>query len=348
MMGKSRGDYACIHPIGHVNMHQSTNDVYPTALKIASILAVRRLSITAAGLQDSLQKKEKEFSGIVCIGRTEMQDAVPMTLGAQFASFADAAGRDRWRAFKAEERLRVVNIGGTAIGTGLTAPRQYIFLVIEKLREITGLGLARAENMLDQTANADAFVEVSGMVAAHAATLRKIAGDLRLLHTLGEITLPAVQAGSSVMPGKVNPVVCEAAISAAIKARSDCDVVAETASLGSLQLNEFLPLLGHSLLEALAISAAADEMLAAHVNGIAANERICRDRVETSTSIVTAFLPEIGYEKAQELVKEHAAGATETFRAFLAQKLGREIVDRTLSPQRLMSLGFTARPREHE
>jgi aspartate ammonia-lyase len=343
LLGKNKGDYREIHPLDHVNLHQSTNDVYPTALKIAAIFAVRKISVAAALLQGALQKKEQEFAGIVCIGRTEMQDAIPMTLGAQFASFADATGRDRWRTFKCEERLRVVNIGGTAIGTGLTAPRRYIFMVIEKLREITGLGLTRAENVLDQTANADSYVEVAGMIAAHAVDIQKISNDLRLLHDRGEITLPAAQAGSSIMPGKINPVVCEAAISAAIKVKSNCAVVTETASLGTLQINEFLPLLGHSLLEAAGILAACDEMLARHIDGIMANAETCRNHVDGSISIITAFLPLIGYEKAQELVKEYSLKHDGTFSAFLELNLGKEAVDRTLSPQNLMSLGYQDR-----
>lgn len=342
-LGKTRGEYAEIHPLDHVNLHQSTNDVYPTALKIAAIFAMRKLSEAAALLQGALQKKENEFAGIVCIGRTEMQDAVPMTLGAQFASFADAAGRDRWRTFKCEERLRTVNIGGTAIGTGLAAPKQYIFLVIEKLREITGLGLARAENVIDQTANADSYVEAAGMVAAHAVNIQKISNDLRFLHDRGEITLPAVQAGSSIMPGKINPVICEAAISAAIKVKSDCAVVTEAASLGTLQINEFLPLLGHSLLEAIGICAACDEMLARHVDGIMANAETCRSHVDGSISIITAFLPLIGYEKAQELVKGYSLKRDGIFRTFLELNLGKEAVEMTLSPQNLMSLGYQDR-----
>ena len=163
VLGFAKGDYARLHPIEDVNLHQSTNDVYPTALKIAAIFGLRQLSESVAGLQNAFQKKEKEFSGIVKIGRTEMQEAVPLTLGAEFSAFAEAFARDRWRTFKCEERLRTVNLGGTAVGTGLTAPRNYIFLVIERLREVTGLGLTRGENAVDQTANADCFVEVSGM-----------------------------------------------------------------------------------------------------------------------------------------------------------------------------------------
>jgi aspartate ammonia-lyase len=209
ILGRAKGDYDTIHPILHVNLHQSTNDVYPTAAKVAAIGRLRTLSEAAASLQNVFQKKEKEFDGILTMGRTEWEDAVPITLGRQFASFADAVARDRWRTFKCEERLRVVNLGGTAVGSGLTAPRSYIFLAAEKLRAVTGLGLTRAENLMDQTANADPFVEVSGSLNAMATNLAKIARDLRFLHSRGELRLPAVQAGSSVMPGKINPVIPE-------------------------------------------------------------------------------------------------------------------------------------------
>ncbi len=206
ILGGNKGDYSLIHPLEDVNLHQSTNDVYPTAIKVAGIYRLRDLAKAIAELQGAFQEKEKEFAGIIKIGRTELQEAVPITLGAEFSAFAEAISRDRWRTFKCEERLRVVNLGGTAVGTGLAAPQDYIFLVIEKLREVTGLGLSRGENLPAETANADSFVEVSGILKAHAVNLLKIANDLRLMNLLGEIKLPQLQAGSSIMPGKVNPV----------------------------------------------------------------------------------------------------------------------------------------------
>jgi aspartate ammonia-lyase len=164
ILSGNKGDYTIIHPLEDVNLHQSTNDVYPTAIKVSAIFRLRDLSKAIANLQGAFQEKEKESSSIVKLGRTELQEAVPITLGAEFSAFAEAFSRDRWRTFKCEERLRVVNLGGTAVGTGLAAPRDYIFLVIEKLREVTGLGLSRGENILSETANADVFVEVSGIL----------------------------------------------------------------------------------------------------------------------------------------------------------------------------------------
>ena len=252
-----KGDYRIVHPLEDVNLHQSTNDVYPTALKVASISGLRRLSQAVADLQGAFQEKEKAFGAIVKIGRTEMQEAVPMTLGAEFAAFSEAIARDRWRTFKSEERLRVVNLGGTAIGTGLTAPRDYIFLVIEKLREVSGMGLSRGENLTGETANADPFVEVSGILKAHATNLVKISGDLRLLNFMGEIHLSPVQAGSSIMPGKVNPVVLEAVIQTGLRVMADDMLIADAVSRGTWQISEFMPLIADAFLEEIDLLTAA-------------------------------------------------------------------------------------------
>jgi aspartate ammonia-lyase len=340
LMGKEKGSYDIINPIEHVNLHQSTNDVFPTALKVAAIFALRDLSSAVAELQGVFQNKEKEFAHIPTIGRTELQDAVPMTLGCQFSSFADAIARDRWRTFKNEERLRTVNIGGTAIGTGLTAPRTYIFLVIEKLRQITGLGLTRAENIPDQTANLDVFVEVSGMLTANACNLMKIAADLRLLHFLGEINLPPVQAGSSIMPGKVNPVILESVMSVGMKCLANDKMISDIVSRGTLQINEFIPLLAFALLESLEILLNTNKMLAKHISGITANPELCKSKFENNPMIITAFLPHIGYDKSTELIEEFTSSGANNFKEFLTGKLGKELVDSVLSPESLMSLGY--------
>jgi aspartate ammonia-lyase len=340
LLGCVKGDYIHCHPIEHVNLHQSTNDVYPTALKVACIDGVRKLSTAVENLQGALQRKEKEFSSIITIGRTEMQDAVPITLGAQFSSFADAIARDRWRTFKCEERLRVVNIGGTAVGTGLTAPRKYIFLVIEKLRQLTMFGLTRGENVMDQTANVDAFVEVSGILSALSSNIMKICRDLRSLHWIKEIELPALQSGSSIMPGKVNPVLMEAGISVGVKVNANHQVIAECAGMGSLQINEFLPMISSSLLESVRILINISDLLAAHIDGVKANAGICAAHADASVTLITAFLPVIGYEKAEELVKEFTRSENKSFRNFLKEKLGDELIDKILSPENLVALGY--------
>ena len=298
------------------------------------------MSQTIAQVQGAFQRKEKEFAKIVKVGRTELQEAVPITLGGEFSAFGEALARDRWRTFKCEERLRVVNIGGTAVGTGLSSPRSFIFLVIEKLREITGLGLSRGENLLDATANTDPFVEVSGILKAHASSLIKIANDLRMLHLLGEIELPKLQPGSSIMPGKVNPVALEATMQVGLKVMANDLVVTEACSRSTLQINEFLPLLAHSLLESLDILIRMNQILAGHVEGITANEAKCREIFDQSPMIITAFLPHIGYDRAAALLKEFFSSGRKNVREFLSEKLGPSLVEKILSPERLISLGY--------
>lgn len=339
-LGGAKGDYAIVHPLEDVNLHQSTNDTYPTAIKIACIYALRNLSRNIAGLQGAFQKKEQEFGEIIKLGRTELQEAVPVTLGAEFSAFAEAVSRDRWRTFKCEERLRVVNLGGTAVGTGLTAPRAYIFLVIEKLRAITGLGLSRGENVMGETANADSFVEVSGILKAHAANLTKICNDLRLLNLLGEVKLPELQAGSSIMPGKINPVMLEAAMQVGMKVTANDYTVADVVSRGTLQINEFLPLLAHTILESLDILINTNDLLAKYIEETGADEKKCRAYFDKSPMIITALLPVIGYEKATMLIGEFISSGETNMRVFLENKLGKELVEETLSPQRITALGY--------
>ncbi len=247
LLGEPRGAYERVSPLDDVNLHQSTNDTYPTALRLAAIRLLHDLEEQVVALQEAFQAKEKEFAHVVKVGRTQLQDAVLTTLGREMGAYAEALNRDRWRIYKCEERLRVVNLGGTAIGTGFAAPRQYIFRVVDTLRELTGVGFARAENLVEATQNADVFVEVSGILKACAASLLKICGDLRLLSSgpeagIGEIRLPARQAGSSIMPGKVNPVIPEAVSQAAMLVMGHDAVIAQAVAAGSLELNPFLPL----------------------------------------------------------------------------------------------------------
>jgi aspartate ammonia-lyase len=340
LLDRPRGDYERIHPLHHVNLHQSTNDVYPTAVKVAGVRLLKELSRLVEELQNQLQRKEKQFDGIPTMGRTEWVDAVPVTLGRQFSSFADAIARDRWRTFKCEERLRVVNLGGTAVGNGLTAPQSYIFLASEKLRQQTGLGLSRAENLMDATANIDPVVEVCGILKALAANLMKICRDLRLLHFTGEIRLPPVQAGSSIMPGKVNPVVLESVIQVAIKAKANETMVTECACLGTQQINEFMPLVALAFLESLEILGKACAVLAGHVAGMEADSGRCRVLMADAPALITAFLPLLGYERAGRLASQFRASGRTNFRQFLNEQLGAEVVERVLSPESLNALGY--------
>jgi aspartate ammonia-lyase len=314
LLGQPRGSYDLVSPADHVNLHQSTNDTFPTALRIAAIWGLRDLDRAVLALQEAFQEKERVFAHIVKVGRTEYQDGVLTTLGREMGAYAEALSRDRWRLAKCEERLRVVNLGGTAIGTGIAAPREYIFRVVDALREITGLGLARAENLVEATQNADVFVEVSGLVKALASSLIKISSDLRLLSSgpeagIGEIRLPPRQAGSSIMPGKVNPVVPEAVTQSALMVMGHDQALTAAVSMGSLELNPFLPLVAHCLLESLDLMARACDMLRLScVAGIEADEAACRRHVENATASATALLPLIGYERAAELVMAARAG----------------------------------------
>jgi len=339
MVNELIANQANAHPIEEVNLHQSTNDTYPTALKIAAINGVRELSEATAKLQGVFQTLENTHANLPMLGKTELIDALPLTLGAQFASFAEAFARDRWRTFKCEERLRTVNLGGTAIGTGLTAPRSYIFLVIEKLREVTGLGLSRAENMVESTANTDCFVEVSGILNAAAVNLIKVSDDLRHLAMLGEIKLPAIQAGSSIMPGKVNPVILECVIQVGIKVKANNVIISDCAARGSLQICEFMPLLADALLESIDLLMSAAEMLTKHAKDIEADQGRCQERLYASPEIITAFVPQLGYDRCTELVKKYNDQNEYNVRGFLEHELGKETVAKTLAPQNLMALG---------
>ncbi|MBF0252321.1 MAG: aspartate ammonia-lyase [Candidatus Omnitrophica bacterium] len=340
-IGRENGEYCFIHPLDDVNKHQSTNDVFPTALKVAVIKKLNKLSGAIEKTQGVFQAKEKEFAGILKVGRTEMQIAVPMTLGAELSAFACAIARDRWRVFKCTERIRQVNLGGTAIGSGLTAPRKYIFLVIEKLRELTGYGLTRGENLIDETANSDSFVEIAGILKANASNIIKISNDLRILNMLGEIILEPLQAGSSIMPGKVNPVILEASIQGALKASADCNIVFESASRSSLEINEFMPLLAFSILEAINILIEVNAMLGKHVEHIKADKDKCLEYLDNDPIIITAFLPVIGYEKCEELVNEYCSKKNKykNVKEFLSERLGNEQVDTILTPANIMALG---------
>ncbi len=347
ILGGRRGEYRRVHPMHHVNLHQSTNDVFPTALRIAAIDSLHRLEKAIAALQTAFQAKEREFSGIVKVGRTQLQDACPVTLGAEFSAWAEAFGRDRWRVFKCEERLRVINLGGTAIGTGLTAPREYIFRVSEKLREVSGLGLSRAENLVDATQNADVFVEVSGILKAHAVNLFKISSDLRLLASgplagLGEVALPAVQVGSSVMPGKVNPVICEAVGQSALQVISQDMAVTLAAQSGQLELNAFLPLVAHALLGNLALLERAGKIFRERcIEGITANAVRCNELLEHSHAQVTALVPVLGYELAADIAREAQQSKESIRNVVLARGLiAPQVLDRLLSADAMTVLGY--------
>ena len=346
IMGHQPGEYTIISPLDDINLHQSTNDTYPTALKLAAIRMLRKLEQSVLHLQEAFQQKEKEFENIVKIGRTQLQDAVLTTLGREMGAYAEAFNRDRWRIYKCEERLRVVNMGGTAIGTGLGAPRLFIFKVTDYLRENTGIGLARAENLFENTQNADVFVEVSGILKACATNIFKISNDLRLLSSrpdsgIGEINLPQKQAGSSIMPGKVNPVIPEAAAQIALVVIGNDQIIFQAAAAGNLELNQFMPIIANKLLENLEFMEKASQMLNKKcISGITANEEVCRKNLENSTATITALIPEIGYEKASEIIKKaRAENKSVKVAALLSGFITEEKFEFLTSPEAVCRLG---------
>lgn len=305
LSNKNVGDYNYIHPLDHVNMGQSTNDVYPTALRIACINLVRDLSFECSKLQESLQKKEIEFENILKLGRTELMDALPITLGQEFGAYAQAIARDRWRIYKVEERLRQINLGGTAIGTGSNTNRKYTYVVTDILREITNMGLARAEYPVDLTQNNDVFVEVSGLLKALAVNLMKISTDLRFMNcqAFGEIKLKELQSGSTIMPGKVNPVIPEMITQVAIKVMANDQAISISSANGNFELNAFLPLIADSLLESLNILKESIKIFRTNcIDVVVANEENCKKHLDNSLVLVTSLTPYIGYDMATKIV----------------------------------------------
>jgi aspartate ammonia-lyase len=346
LLGAAHGSYEIVSPIQDLNLNQSTNDTYPTALRLAAIRGIRRLEEEVVKLQESFQVAEKRMAHVVKVGRTEMQDAVLITLGREMSAYAEAFNRDRWRLFKCEERLRVVNLGGTAVGTGLAAEREYIFRVVEKLRDLTDIGFARAENLVEATQNADVFVEVMGMVKALAASLWKVSNDIRLLSSgpeagLGEITLPARQAGSSIMPGKVNPVIPEAVGQAAMMVYGYESTLSMACAAGTLELNPFMPLIAVCLLESLDLMERSCRIFREFcISGIEANEKRCALQIETSTATATALLPFIGYGKACEALKQASAQGRTLREIVIANNwMTAAQFDAAISPEAVCKLG---------
>jgi aspartate ammonia-lyase len=346
LLGEPLGSYERVSPFGDLNLHQSTNDTYPTALRLAAIRLLRDLEARVVALQEAFQAQEKKHAHVVKVGRTQLQDAVLTTLGREMGAYAEALSRDRWRLYKCEERLRVVNLGGTAIGTGQGAPRAYIFRVVDQLREGTGVGFARAENLVEATQNADVYVEVSGMLKALAATLLKTCGDLRLLGSgpeagIGEIRLPRVQAGSSQMPGKVNPVIPEAVSEIAIRVFGNDASLGIACGMGSLELNPFLPLVAACLLESIELLTRGCAVLAERcVAGIEADEQRCRAHVEGSIAIATALVPVLGYEHACDLARRAEQSGRSVREMALAEGLiDAKAFDEMVSPEAVGRLG---------
>jgi aspartate ammonia-lyase len=310
LIGRRKGDYDVIHPNNHVNLSQSTNDVYPTALKLAAVWAINDL-ITALGeLREAFAAKGREFSDYLKMGRTQLQDAVPMTLGQEFTAFAVTIGEDQDRLREAAALVREINMGATAIGTGINTHPQYAQQVRMRLVEVTGLELITAPDLIEATADTGAFVQLSGVLKRVAVKLSKICNDLRLLSSgprtgLAEINLPPMQPGSSIMPGKVNPVIPEVVNQVCFQVVGNDLTITMAAESGQLQLNVFEPVIGFNLFQSVDMLTRAAVVLRERcVVGITANRERMRAMVEHSIGLVTALVPYIGYEKSSAVAKE--------------------------------------------
>jgi aspartate ammonia-lyase len=316
IMGGSKGDYTIVHPLNDVNMSQSTNDVYPTALKLALILEINELLKAMAHLQNAFQSKADEFKDVIKMGRTQMQDAVPMTLGQEFATFSRMTMEDIQRLKDTIPLLREINLGGTAIGTGLNAPAGYSQKACSILSKLSGFDFVVAEDMVEATQDAGVFVMVSGVLKRIAVKLSKTSNDLRLLSSgpragLDEINLPPRQAGSSIMPGKVNPVIPEVVNQIAFAVIGNDVTVTMAAEAGQLQLNAFEPIMCRALMMSITQLRQGCYVLAdACVSGITANVEKLRLSVEQSIGLVTAISPLLGYENATIVAQKALADGT--------------------------------------
>ena len=310
ILGHAKGEYYPIHPNDHVNMGQSTNDVIPTAGSITAYKYLVKCVENLKTLEIAFGEKAREFADIVKMGRTEMQDAVPISLGAEFKAFSRAIGRDVKRIDAVKEELLGVNLGGTAVGTGITASRKYMDTVVDELSNVSGLNVYQVEDLIDGTQNLDKYSEVSSQLKTCAVNISKIAGDLILMSSgprtgLGEIKLPSKQNGSSIMPGKVNPVLPEVMKQIAFQIMGNDLTISMSVQSGQLELNAFYPVLIYNLYQSINIlSNGVDTFINNCVLGIEPNVKRCKELVEGSIGIVTALAPLLGYEKAASIAKK--------------------------------------------
>jgi aspartate ammonia-lyase len=310
LLGHAKGEYTFLHPNDDVNLAQSTNDVYPTAVRIALLFSYKSLHTEIGLLADAFSAKALEFGQVMKLGRTQLQDAVPMTLGQEFAAFATAIREDADRLQEVAKLLLEVNLGGTAVGTGINATPAYSRIVVDELRGITAFDLVRSANLLEASWDTGAFVSFSGMLKRNAVKLSKIANDLRLLSSgprggLGEIKLPAVQPGSSIMPWKLNPVIPEVVNQVCFQVIGNDLVVTLAAEAGQLQLNAMEPVIVYNLLTSLDLLERAMKTLRERcIVGIEAAPERCHTFLQQSVGIVTALNPLIGYDAASRIAKE--------------------------------------------
>lgn len=348
ILGGEKGDYDIVHPNDHVNYGQSTNDVIPTAGKITSLRLLKNLKSELLRLHDTLEKKAEEFDHVLKMGRTQMQDAVPIRLGQEFRAYSVAIMRDIRRMDLAMNEMRTVNMGGTAVGTGINADETYLKRIVPNLSEVANMELVQAFDLIDSTQNLDSFVSVSGAVKACAVTLSKIANDLRLMSSgpragFGEINLPARQNGSSIMPGKVNPVIPEVVNQVAFNIIGNDVTITMAAEGGQLELNAFEPIIFYCMFQSIdTLAYAVQTFIDNCVSGITANEERCRSLVENSVGIVTAICPHVGYKKSAEIAKKALATGQPVRNLILQENLmTAEELDSILDPVHMTEPGIS-------
>jgi aspartate ammonia-lyase len=344
LLNRQRGDYDAMSPNSHVNLSQSTNDVYPTAVRLALHRSLAEFREELARLADAFEMKGNEFAPLMKMGRTQMQDAVPMTLGQEFLAFSHTLREDVDRLAEAQLLIREINLGATAIGTGITAPRGYADIACRWLRDVTGIEVITAPDLVEATSDTGAFVQMSGVMKRTATKLSKICNDLRLLSSgpragFGEINLPAMQPGSSIMPGKVNPVIPEVVNQVCFDVIGGDVTVTIAAEAGQLQLNAFEPVIAYRLLRGLDMLRNACMVLRERcVVDITANADRMRHFVENSIGIVTALVPIIGYEVATEIAKEALESGRGVFEVVLERGvLTRAQLDEILDPAAMLA-----------
>ena len=343
LLGGTKGDYSVVHPNDHVNRAQSTNDVIPTAAKVTAAKLLKKAIVQLERLHDALLKKAKEFHNVIKMGRTQMQDAVPIRLGAEFGAYAQAVSRDILRLNRALREMYSINLGGTAIGTALNADPAYVAALAPTLGRITGLPLVKAEDLVDGTQNLDAFAFVSAALKTCAVSCSKMANDFRLMSSgprcgFEEINLPPMQNGSSIMPGKVNPVIPEVMSQAAFCIIGNDMSITMAAEAGQLELNYAEPVLYHKLFESITVLAGAVQTFTDNcVSGITANEARCRELVDGSVGVITAICPKVGYKESANIAKKAiATGASvrEVLRS--AGLFSDEEIDEILNPENMV------------